>query len=84
VAGLAPRTQFAQHATGKRTGQYTQNVRFDWFVNGVYDGYQTVQRIFLPSNDDARISGAVTSTRYSADDTPRAQLCGSATSTRVL
>lgn len=66
-----------------RTGQYAQHLQFYWFVNGVYDGYQTVDRSFLISNDGNQLSGEVVTTRYNADNTPRAQLCGTAVSTRL-
>jgi hypothetical protein len=64
-------------------GKYTQRVRFDWFVNGVYDGYQTVDRTFLISNDHNQVSGPVRTIRYNADGSMRMQLCGSAVSTRL-
>ena len=65
------------------TGQYHQLVRFDWFLNGAYDGYQTVTRTFLMSTDGHQVSGPVQTTRYNADGSARAQLCGSAVSTRL-
>jgi hypothetical protein len=64
-------------------GTYTQRVRFDWFLNGAYDGYQTVDRTFLISGDQNQISGPVQTIRYNADGSVRAQLCGSAVSTRL-
>ena len=35
-------------------GNYTQRVRFDWFLNGAYDGYQTVDR---GATSDSRVLG---------------------------
>jgi hypothetical protein len=66
-----------------RTKQYSQHLQFDWFVNGAYDGYQTVDRAFVLSNDGNRASGAVVTTRYNADDSKRAEFCGNAVSTRL-
>lgn len=65
------------------TGKYFQRVHFYWFVNGDYDGYQTVDRTFLVSNDGNQLSGPVTTIRYNADGSVRANLCGSAVSTRL-
>lgn len=65
------------------TAQYQQVVQFDWFLNGAYDGYQTVHRTFLISTNGNQLSGPVTTTRYNADGSIRAQLCGSAVSTRL-
>ena len=64
-------------------GNYTQRVRFDWFLNGVYDGYQTIDRTFLVSNDSNQLSGPVRAIRYNADGSMRMQMCGSAVSTRL-
>lgn len=66
-----------------RAGQYIQHLQFDWFANGAYDGYQTVDRTFLLSNDGNRASGAVVTTRYNADGSKRAEFCGNAVSTRL-
>lgn len=66
-----------------RTGKYAQRVQFDCFVNGVYDGYQTVDREFLLGNGNDIASGPVVTLRYNADGSLRARLCGSATSTRL-
>ena len=66
-----------------RTGRYSQRVQFDWYVNGAYDGYQTVDREFLLGNGNDTATGEVVTTRYNADGSTRAQLCGSATSTRL-
>lgn len=65
------------------TGQYHQLVRFDWFLDGTYDGYQTVVRTFLMSANGHQISGPIVTIRYNADGSIRAQLCGSAVSTRL-
>jgi len=65
------------------TGQYHQVVRFDWFLDGAYDGYQTVHRTFLMSTDGHHVSGPITTTRYNADGSVRALFCGSAMSTRL-
>lgn len=67
----------------RATGQYSQRVQFDWFLNGAYDGYQVVWRDFLLSNDGNVASGDVTTARYNADGSVRAELCGSAVSNRI-
>ena len=71
---------WAYHPT---TDQYDQVVQFDWFLNGAYDGYQTVHRTFLISTDHDQVAGPVITVRYNADGSVRAQLCGSAISTRL-
>lgn len=65
------------------TGRYSQRVQFDWFVNGAYDGYQTIDRDFVLTNGGSTASGPVVARRYNADGSLRAELCGSATSTRL-
>lgn len=65
------------------TRQYTAKLRFDWYVDGLYHGYQTVERTILLSNDGKRASGPVRSTRYLADGSLVGALCGEAISTRL-
>lgn len=65
------------------TGEYTLDQRFDWYVDNVYHGYQTVQRSILLSNDGQQAAGPVHSTRYAANGSTIAQICGSAVSTRL-
>lgn len=65
------------------TARYTAHMRFDWYLNGVYDGYQTVDRTILLSSDGKLASGPVRSTRYAADGSVIVKLCGSAVGARL-
>jgi hypothetical protein len=65
------------------TQEYTVKLRFDWYVDGQYHGYQTVDRtIALNEEGDAGI-GPVRSTRYAADGTVIIEVCGEAMSERL-
>lgn len=65
------------------TKTYTFHLRFDWLVDGVYQGYQTVDRLLVMSADGLEISGPVRATRYALDGSVIIELCGDATSTRL-
>ncbi len=65
------------------THQYTLKLQFDWYVDGLYHGYQTVNRTILLSNDGQQASGPVRSTRFSAAGAVIADVCGEALSTRL-
>lgn len=65
------------------TRLYTLFLRFDHYTNGVYGGYQTVDRTFVLSNGGNTAAGPVVTTRYDTNDNQTAQLCGEAVSTRV-
>jgi hypothetical protein len=62
---------------------YTLHLRFDWYVNGAYHGYQTVDREMRLSSDGMQVSGDVTSTRFAANGTPLISVCGAAVSDRI-
>jgi len=65
------------------TQEYTVKLRFDWYVDGQYHGYQTVDRtIALNEEGDAGI-GPVRSTRYAADGSVIIEVCGEAMSERL-
>lgn len=64
------------------TNRYSVHLRFDWYVNDAYHGYQTVDRQILLSNNGRTATGPVRSTRYAADGSVIAELCGNAVSTR--
>lgn len=66
-----------------KTGHYTLHLRFDWFVDGQYQGFNTVDRTILLSNDGTRAYGPVKAVRYAADGSIMLSLCGTAVSTRV-
>ncbi|MDB6164229.1 MAG: hypothetical protein JWL98_1661 [Xanthomonadaceae bacterium] len=65
------------------TAQYTAHMRFDWYLDGAYDGYMTVDRRILLSSNGLRAGGPVRATRYAADGSFVAQLCGSASAARL-
>lgn len=65
------------------TGAYAMRLRFDWYVDGAYHGYQTVDRRILLSNDGDQASGAVRTVRYGVNGAVVIALCGSAVSTRL-
>lgn len=64
------------------TRQYAVKLRFDWYVDGLYHGYQVVERTILLSNDGKRGFGPVRSTRYRADGSLMGAVCGEVVSTR--
>jgi hypothetical protein len=66
-----------------QTTQYTAHMQFDWYLDGVYDGYQTVDRSILLSSDGKLASGPVRSTRYAANGSVLMELCGSGAGTRL-
>lgn len=63
-------------------GRYAARFRFDWYVNGVYNGYQIVEREMLLSNDGQQLAGPVRSTRYATDGSTISEVCGSGVSNR--
>ena len=65
------------------TLQYTIKMRFDWYVDGLYHGYSTVDRTILLSNDGRQASGPVRITRYKSDGALIVAFCGDALSTRL-
>ena len=65
------------------SGVYSLHLRFDWYVDGVYHGYQTVDRDLTLSPDGLQVTGPVVATRFSAAGVPIAALCGTATSDRI-
>lgn len=84
VAGFNQRGQdLGTWSYNPLTGQYTVKLRFDWYVDGLYHGYQTVDRTILLSNDGKQAFGPVRSTRYKADGSLIMEVCGDAVSTRL-
>lgn len=65
------------------TAQYSLDQQFDWYLNGAYDGYQTVHRSIVLSGDGNTASGPVLSVRYDAAGNPTSELCGNAVSNRL-
>ncbi len=60
---------------------YFINLRFDNYVNNVYNGYSIVEREITLTNRGMLASGPVRSTRYFLDGTLPVAVCGQATST---
>lgn len=58
-------------------------LRFDWFVDGVYHGYMTVDREIWLSPDSQFAFGSVRSVRYTAAGVQLVEVCGDAVSTRL-
>lgn len=65
------------------TGEYRLFLRFDWYVDGAYHGYQTVAREMTLSSDGLQATGQVVSTRYAADGSTVVTVCGAAISDRL-
>lgn len=65
------------------TNQFEIRLRFDWYVDGAYHGYQTVNRVIALSSDGQQAIGAVHSTRYAANGSVIVQVCGAAVSDRL-
>ncbi|MBS0589083.1 MAG: hypothetical protein JSR65_00415 [Proteobacteria bacterium] len=63
---------------------YMLSLRFNWFVDGVYNGYQVVDRTMTLDPTGQHISGSVQTTRYGVNGKVLASLCGQATSDRAL
>lgn len=65
------------------SGEHSLFLRFDWYVDGAYHGYMTVDRTLTISSDGTQIIGPVQSTRYLANGTQIGAVCGSAVSDRL-
>jgi hypothetical protein len=65
------------------TQQYTMHLQFDWFADNVWHGYSTVDRTLLLNGNGSLAAGPVRSTRFAANGAIVAEVCGSATSTRL-
>lgn len=64
------------------SGRYGGMLRFDNYLNGVYSGYQTVDRDLRLQGEDAG-NGAVVVIAYNTSDTELVQLCGTFVQTRL-
>jgi hypothetical protein len=65
------------------TRSYSMSMRFDWFVEGAFNGTNTVDRDIYLSPDGNTLSGPVEAIRYAVDGSVIVDLCGSAKSTRL-
>lgn len=66
----------------KASDSYLASFRFDWYVNGVVQGYQTVDREVRISADGETMAGPAISTRYLENGQEVYSQCGDATATR--
>jgi hypothetical protein len=84
VPGMNQRTQaLGTWSYEPTSGVYSLHLRFDWYVDGVYHGYQTVDRDMTLSPDGMQVTGPVAATRFNAAGVPIAALCGTAVSDRI-
>lgn len=65
------------------TDSYEIFLRFDWFVDGAYHGYMTVERDIYLSPGAEYGFGSVRSIRYTAAGAMIAEVCGNAVSQRL-
>jgi hypothetical protein len=65
------------------TRRYFLHLQFDNFVNSVYDGYSTVDRELVLSEEGLLATGPVRSDRFAADGSLISEVCGEATSARL-
>jgi hypothetical protein len=63
--------------------EYTLKLRFDWYVDGQYHGYQTVDRTIALNDEGDTGVGPVHSTRYAANGAVIIEVCGEASSERL-
>lgn len=89
-AGIPGQPQLRTFGLGKwsynaRTHRYKVLLRFDWYAssNGAYLGHMEVDRTILLSNDRNTAYGPVVATRYAADGSVIARLCGDGISYRL-
>jgi len=65
------------------TDEYALHLQFDWYVGGIYHGYQTVDREIMLSADGQQAFGPVRSVRYAFDGSTIIEVCGAAVSQRL-
>lgn len=84
VAGINQRGQaLGTWSFNPLTGRYAVHLRFDWYVDGQYHGYQTVDRTITLSADNSAAVGSIQSTRYAANGSVILSVCGDAMSERL-
>jgi hypothetical protein len=66
-----------------RTNRYSAKLRYDNFTNGSFTGSSVVERDLQMSVDGNSVSGPVHVTTYAPDGSVAAEVCGTATSTRL-
>jgi hypothetical protein len=65
------------------THSYAMSLRYDYFVDGVYFGTGTVERVLVLNANGSQASGPVTSELYSTTGSLLIGLCGDAVSRRL-
>jgi hypothetical protein len=75
---------FGTWAYDRRSRTYTAQQRFNWFVDGLYDGYQQVHfhRIELLA-DGSGLAGTLSATRNFIDGRPPVPTCGEVSMVRT-
>lgn len=66
-----------------RTDTYYVTFRFDWYANGVLQGYQTVEREIKLDATGNSLSGSAVSVRYLENGQQVYAQCGAGTDTRI-
>lgn len=66
----------------RQSRRYAAMLRFDNYVDGVYVGYQTIDRDFAMSTANAA-AGSVVASGYNANDVQVVELCGTFVQTRL-
>lgn len=82
VVGVGRSFGLGTWAYDPESGRYGGMLRFDSYLNGVYSGYQTVDRDLGLQGDDAG-AGAVVVTAFNASGVELVQLCGTFVQTRL-
>jgi hypothetical protein len=83
VAGAGRSFGIGTWSFDPNTGRYAGMLRSDNYFDGVYTGYQTVDRDIALNADATTAAGSVVVTIYDANGNQLVQLCGSTTSTRL-
>jgi hypothetical protein len=84
AAGHYERTQaLGTWHYNRKSGRYWIHLRFDNFIDGVYDGYSTVDREARFRKKGMEFTGPVSASRFDAEGNLIGQLCGSAVSSRL-
>lgn len=82
VVGVGRSFGLGTWAYDPESGRYGGMLRFDSYLNGVYSGYQTVDRDLGLQGSDAG-AGAVVVTAYNASGDQLVQLCGTFVQSRL-
>lgn len=84
IPGLFTRTAgLGTWSYNPRTRSYSMSMRYDYFVDGAYNGTGTVERNIVLSADGTLASGPVQSSLYTTTGNTVIDLCGDAVSKRL-